>query len=340
MIILTGLALNVAAQDPQFSQYYQNPTYLNPGFTGSADAHRFSVVNRIQWPGLTEPFRTYSFAYDVYKNDLRSGFGVLTTYDLMGSSGWKTVTAGLTYSYKIQLSSGVVFSPGLYFGYGQNGIDKSKLILGDGLEYDGVTLDPDIAKLSNASYFDFGSGFVLYNKRFWGGAAFSHINTPNYSILEEKSDLPMKTTIHGGARFKLKNRFGRYSGTYLSPSFIFKMQGNMFTQLELGTTYNVDPISIGFFYRGKVYQKNVAGGITQDAAIFSLGFRAKDLQIGYSYDFTVSELHPESRGAHEFTLVYQLPVKDNEKKHKLIPCPTFIPKDGNWRNGNRPKTSY
>jgi len=157
LILLT--AGGVFAQDPQFSQYYQSPLYLNPGFTGITPQQRAVFNNRIQWPNLPQAYTTFAASYDIWVDELRSGFGIIAMTDKMGSAGWRTTTAGLNYSYKVRLNEKLVFSPGLYFGYGINGLDRSKLRLGDGLEYNGISLDPELQKLGNQQYFDIGSGF-------------------------------------------------------------------------------------------------------------------------------------------------------------------------------------
>ncbi|AYB33859.1 type IX secretion system membrane protein PorP/SprF [Chryseolinea soli] len=335
LIAFVFAGLTAAAQDPQFSQYYQAPLYLNPGFTGITPQQRIVLNHRIQWPSLPQAFQTSAFSYDIFVNELRSGFGLLVTTDKMGSAGWRTTTASLLYSYKIKLTEKIVFSPGLSFGYGTNGLDRSKLRLGDGLEYDGISLDPDVNKLGRQSYFDFGSGFLLYSKSLWIGASFAHMNRPNLSVLNDVSRLGMKTAIHGGIRLDLSNGLSnRGRASYLTPSFIYRMQGNTFTQLDLGLNYHVDPISVGVWYRGKPFQKTVINSITQDALILYLGLYFKNLTIGYSYDFTISEMQTASGGAHEISIVYEFNSKPSnksvKKKYKLIPCPTFNSKEGFW----------
>ena len=50
------------------------------------------------------------------------------------------------------------------------------------------------------------------------------------------------------------------------------------------------------------------------------------LNIGYSYDYTISQLGPGSGGAHEFSLVYSWPIRNPRKPPKdkmVIPCPDF-----------------
>jgi type IX secretion system PorP/SprF family membrane protein len=327
------------AQDPQFSQYYQAPLYLNPGFTGVTPQQRVAMNYRIQWPSLPKAFTTYAASYDIFVEELRSGFGLLLTTDQMGSAGWRTTTAGLLYSYKVKITDKVVFSPGLYFGYGTNGIDRSKVRLGKDLdvEYDvpGSSLDPDVARIGNSSYFDFGSGFLIYSRQLWFGASFTHMNRPSISVLNEFSRLPMKTAIHAGARIDLSG--GPHNGgrvSYLTPSFIYRMQGKSFSQLDLGVNYHIDPVSVGLWYRGKPFEKTVVNSIAQDALILTLGLYFKQLSIGYSYDFTISEMETASGGAHEISLVWEFSSKpsnrSSKKKYKLIPCPTFNSKEGFW----------
>jgi type IX secretion system PorP/SprF family membrane protein len=257
------------------------------------------------------------------------------TSDKMGTAGWKTTTANLLYSYKVRLTDKLVFSPGLTFGYGTNGIDRSKLRMADGLQYDGISLDPDLQKIGQQGYFDVGSGFLFYSKAIWLGAAFTHLNRPNLSVLGESSRLEMKMAIHGGIKLDLKKGIrsaGRAS--YLTPSFIYRTQGPMFSQLDLGINYHVDPISVGVWYRGKPFTKSVINSVEQDALILFLGLYLKQLTVGYSYDFTVSELQTASGGSHELSVMYQFNTKssarNSKKKYKLIPCPTFNSKEGFW----------
>jgi len=340
-LVVIASGISAMAQDPQFSQYYQSPLYLNPGFTGLTPQQRAVFNHRIQWPSLPQSFATYSASYDIFVDELRSGFGILAVTDKMGSAGWRTNSAGLNYSYKVKLSKKVVFSPGLYFGYGTNGLDRTKVRLGDGLEYETAdkvysSLDDDVnSKLGRQSYFDFGSGFLIYTRQYWIGAAFHHMNQPNLSVLNSESRLPMKTTIHAGAKINLK-RNARNAGRvdYLTPSFIYRRQGDSFSQLDIGLNYHIDPVSVGVWYRGKPFEKTVVNSVAQDALVLSLGLYFKSLSIGYSYDFTISEMKTSSGGAHEISIVYEFmskpSVRNEKKKYRLIPCPTFNSKEGFW----------
>jgi len=335
LVVLIGYGLtNVTAQDPQFSQYYQSPLYLNPGFTGITNQQRATFIHRIQWPNLPQAFTTFAASYDIWVDEIRSGFGIIATTDKMGSAGWRTTTVGLNYSYKIRLSEKLVLSPGLNFGYGINGLDRNKIQFGDGLEFNGATLDPAFQRLGNTQYFDFGSGFVLYNKDLFFGVALSHMNNPNLSILSTETRLPMKTVIHGGGRITLSSGIRSVARpSYLTPSFIYRVQG-LISQMDVGVNYHIEPVSLGVWYRGKPWETTIVNSIQQDAFIFTIGLHLKNLTVGYSYDFNTSGLASASGGAHEISLVYEFEAKPLnrgvKRKNRLLPCPSFNSKAGFW----------
>jgi type IX secretion system PorP/SprF family membrane protein len=157
---------------------------------------------------------------------------------------------------------------------------------------------------------------------------------PNLSVLNDVSRLPMKTAIHAGAKLPVGSKLKRRHQDYLTPSFIYRMQGASFTQLDIGLNYHVDPVSVGFWYRGKPFEKTTENTVEQDAIILMLGLYLPKITIGYSYDFTTSKLQTTSGGAHELSIVIEFvarPVdRDVKKKYKLIPCPTFNSKEGFW----------
>lgn len=320
----------VQAQDPEFSQYYAAPLYLNPAFTGTTMDHRFIANYRNQWPNVARGYQTYAFSYDYNLYNYNSGVGFLATVDKAGTAGMKSTQFNFLYSYKWNISDKWVISSGLNFGYAFRNIAFNKLLFGDQLQFDSQGTapsdDPALFNLGNAHYFDFKAGMLAYNKTFWLGFAASHINKPNRSLLNEEATIPIKTTFHGGIRIPLYwGPFKKERISVLSPSFVYKTQGN-FSQLDVGAYFLYDPIVIGLWYRGIPIKQNVIDNISQDAAVVILGFQFDKVEVMYSYDFTVSELGPISGGTHEIALQYKMDIQKHsrfKKKQRYIPCPTF-----------------
>jgi type IX secretion system PorP/SprF family membrane protein len=316
-------------QDPQFSQFYAAPLYLNPAFTGTTAEHRFVMNYRNQWMTLPQSFVTHAFSYDLNMKNLNSGFGVLFTTDKAGSASLRSSTANLLYSYKIHLADKWVIKPGISFGYGVRNINYSKLIFGDQLAFgnpDAPTIDPAITSYGNVNYFDFSSGILIYNKNLWIGVSSYHMNEPNQSLLGEESILHRKNSLHAGYRIPLyKGPQKRDNISSIAPSFIYKSQGE-FDQLDLGLQFNYNPVMVGFWYRGLPVKQNARDNLSQDAVVFLFALKFDNYDIGYSYDMTVSELGATTGGSHEISLIYQVDLQRSKKakrREKYIPCPTF-----------------
>ncbi len=324
--LLLIMAVAGKAQDPLFSQYYASPLYLNPGLAGSLKDPRLIFNSRIQWTQLPKAFNTYAVSGDFQLPDLNSAFGLLAVTDKAGSANLRTTTIGGVYAAKIRLNEKWVFSPGLMFAYGNRSIDFDKLVFGDQIIYNGPTSDDAISQLGNRNFFDFASGAVFYNKSFWAGISAYHINQPNHSLLGEDSRLPMRMSVHTGLRIPIKHGvLSKSKLNSVSPSIVYTAQGE-FQFLDIGTNVLFDPVLIGLWYRGTPLMKNVQNRVNHDAAIFILGLNLKYLEVGYSYDFTLSQMGPDSGGAHEISVVlflsginpHRVPRKD-----KILPCPNY-----------------
>lgn len=336
LVVMTVMAFNVQSQDPQFSQYYAAPLYLNPGFTGSTGQQRIVVNHRVQYPSLPKAFSTSSASYEFYDSKIRSGFGFLAMTDVVGSAGWRTTYAGFSYSFKSQINRNWVFSPGINFSYGTNGLDKSKLLMRDGLIWDGdgTSYDPELDHLTNSSFFDLSAGAVLYNQQWWFGVSSHHMTKPNISLTSNESRLPMKITVHGGVSVALHNGPKKIDNVhYLTPSVIYRNQGKGSGQLDAGLRYHIDPVAIGLWYKGIPLGKAENSSddaiymIQSNALVFIAGLKFSGFQVGYSYDFAVSSSQSTTGGAHELSLGYEFARKKKKRLNrsdKLLPCPSFL----------------
>jgi len=330
---LLFLALTSDAQDPMFTQYWTSPLYLNPGLAGSTIEPRINFNSRMQWAKLPNAFTTYATSADVMVDDWSSAFGILAMTDKAGSADLRNTSISGTYASKIRIAEGWVFSPAVTFGYASRSIDFDKLVFGDMIIHNGPTTDDAIGHLGNQSYFDFSSGAVFYNKTFWAGFSGYHLNQPNYSLLGEDAILPMRLSMHAGFRLPIKHAtLSKSKLTTIAPSFVYKKQGE-FRQLDIGTNVIFDPVMVGLWYRGMPMSKNYNGRSSQDAMVFILGLNLHYIEVGYSYDFTISDIGPQSGGSHEVSITLLLPELHPDKvkrKDKILPCPNY--NGFRWKN--------
>jgi type IX secretion system PorP/SprF family membrane protein len=151
------------------------------------------------------------------------------------------------------------------------------------------------------------------------------MNEPNFSFLEGESLLPRKHSMHAGLNIPLYKGPFKRKISYLAPSVIYKQQGE-FSQLDIGSFVLYDPVSLGLWYRGVPFRKNVSERQDHDALVAIFGLKLKGFEFGYSYDITLSGLGTATGGAHEISLSYLFSTKTNKKNpkpQKLIPCPAF-----------------
>lgn len=324
--MLGAVAHLAAAQDPMFSQYFAAPLYLNPGLAGSVQHPRINFNSRLQWTKLPNAFSTYAVSADYLVDDWSSAFGLLIMTDKAGSANLRNTSLGATYAAKIRITEDWVVSPGLTFGYGSRSVDFDKLIFGDMIINNGPSSDDALGQLGNQSYFDFSSGVIIYNKVFWAGFSAYHINEPNYSLLGENARLPMRMSLHGGLRIPIKHNILSSSKlSSIAPSFIYKSQGE-FKQFDIGANVIFDPVMVGLWYRGMPTNKNFESKASQDAIIFMLGLNLNFFEVGYSYDFTISDIGPQSGGSHEISITMLLPkinINKVKRKDKILPCPNY-----------------
>lgn len=321
------------AQDPQFSQFYSAPLYVNPAFAGTTPEHRIIANTRIQWPSLPNSFVTHAVSYDFNMQDLNSGIGLLVTKDQAGQTSLSSTSAGLSYAYNARLNKQWVFKPALYFGYVIRDVDFGNIILGDQLDARDptsvVSIDPAISTIENTQYLDLGTGFLFYNGNSWFGVSALHLNRPNQSFIEGDSPLPIRYSVHGGVRMTLgkKSVFKDIKFGSFTPAFAYKRQGE-FEQLDVGVNFHYDPIVVGLWYRG-IPISSVQSITDQDALVFLIGVNFRNFEFVYSYDFNVSKLAADSGGSHEFSLIYRFTIPHKpgklKKKDKVPMCPAFNP---------------
>lgn len=331
MLCMLLLFAEVEGQDMQFSQFYANPLYINPGFTGSTIEHRFIMNYRHQWPSIPGAFESFHASYDYNASAINSGFGLILNRETSGSFGLTTNLAALTYAYRIQINRKTFLQPGMKFAYAFRNIDFSKLVFNDQLEKDAsLTADENAFIDEGIRYPDISTGVLLYSENYWAGASINHWNEPNQSLQSGNvvSTLPMKLSVHAGYKFKLEqSTIKRFGAQDVTTAIHYKNQG-LYDQIDIGLYYNHAPFVFGFWYRGiQAFKQYDAGYANNDAIIALVGIEvpSRNLSIGYSYDITISRLASNSGGAHEISIIYEVASPKNKMKNRrfIVPCAKF-----------------
>lgn len=315
LLLLTFLSLaildNLHAQDPQFTQFYANPLYLNPAFAGSVRCPRLVLNYRNQWPAIPGTYVTYSASYDQHFDGINGGVGLIATNDVAGEGTLTTTNISGIYSYHLEVSRKFSLKAGFQATYGQRVLDWTKLNFGDQIDprYGFVYATNETFGPDRKSFIDFSAGILGYSENFYFGFAAHHLTQPDQGFLNV-SRLPLKLTGHMGAVIPLERKTRFNDPAKISPNILYQRQQD-FNQLNIGMYFQKSPFVAGLWYRNR------------DAFIALIGIQQGMFKFGYSYDITVSRLTNATAGSHEISFAMQFECKTKKKRYRTINCPSF-----------------
>ena len=320
-IVFLGFSQTVYAQDPSFTQFYANPMYLNPAMAGSANCPRISMNYRNQWPSLRGAYLTNSVSIDKGVEELHGGIGLQILNDIQGEGALTNTQINLTYSYHLQASRKLYVLTGIQASYQQRALDKEKLFFGDQIDPNYGFIYPTQENVTeftdNVSYADISLGtFGIYDEKHFLGVALHHVSEPEDSYITENY-LPRRFTVHAGTKIPVgrTQKMGlRGGGPFITPNILYMSQ-NGANQLNMGVSLTNESLMGGLYFRNNFSNS--------DAILIVLGYESNGIRLGYSYDYTISELMGASGGAHEVSLTIQLACRQKRKKLKAIKCPKF-----------------
>jgi type IX secretion system PorP/SprF family membrane protein len=327
-------------QDPTFSQVYAAPVYLSPSFAGLTDGSRVALTYRDQWPGISNTYRTVSFAADHFFEQYNSGLGLVFVRDDQGSGQLVTQNIGLVYAYEFPVSREIYMRPGLNFKYFERKIDPTSLLWGDQIGPEGDILATAIGDFEKDSYgkIDAAASAMVYSDDFWGGVVVDHLVKSDIGFTDIESAQDIRTTVYGGGKYRFRQRTRNQDEVSTTLAFMYRTQG-VFQQLDVGSYWYINPFELGLWYRG--IPINESNGLTNnDALIFILGFNIGNVRMSYSYDMTLSNLAGHSGGANEFSLNFRFSTSGfNESPRGAMPCTEpgndWLRNKSSYRRGRR-----
>lgn len=326
-------AQQAQAQDPQFSQTFNAPNYLNPAYVGSEQLTRFTAIHRGQWLGMPGYFITSMAAIDAHfepgskdkkkrsKNERvfrNLGIGALFMNDLQGGTSFMRNYFAGTFACEFGLKQTLALRTGVQMGVGQQTLNYNDLVFGDMITSSGLTgqrTQEGMAELQSHVYPDISWGGLLYSPSFQFGLSLAHLNQPDISFLNNRAPLPIRATVH--TSYLIPIAYGadkrRAPLQYVKPFLMYRAQGK-YDQLDGGANLMLNPVVLGFWYRGLLVKQEGRTWNNQDAVCLYFGANWGDFEFGTSYDITVSRLGASTTaGSYEISLRY-LMGKTNGRK--------------------------
>ncbi|MFT4033179.1 MAG: type IX secretion system membrane protein PorP/SprF [Siphonobacter sp.] len=319
LLLFLIFSSSIAQQRAQYSQYMFNSYIINPAWSGMEDYIDLKSGYRNQWVGVEGAPKTFYIAGNAAldKSDRTSslsvrgpngrplarskvfrsqqhfpdhnGIGAIFLRDETGPSS--RTTFDITYAHHFVLTNFLKLSTGISAGVTQHTLDFDKLQL----------LEPNdplsgYGKLSKIVP-DINAGALLYSANFYVGASVNQ-------LLFKK----LNYGFNGTSDYEWLGRL--YNHYFLTAGYRFDIS-NDFALLPSAMVKSVRPTPVSFDLNLKaLFQDRVWLGASyrhKDAIVGLIGVNVNYLlNIGYSYDFTFSNLSTVSKGTHEIVISLML----------------------------------
>ena len=282
-------------QEAVYTQYYVNPAWVNPAYTGFNQEHNLFLNYRNHWSNFEGAPRNYSANYHGGVTD-RIGLGVLVGVESIGEM--EDLRAGLSYAYQFgdkdwKMSLGLNTE---YQSYSINGsvlrnpnIDPSDPVLAEAI--DGI------------QFFNVGAGFYgEYDDRFFVGLSLPKlINARIDDIVfgEDEQKSFQYFTFMAGYRMPVSDY-----DIKLEPSIFMKRLDNVDFQIDVNL-------------KALFLEEQLVGGITYsngtgDRLGFLIGTQLQKFRLYYSYDVSFQQFQDYANGSHELTVGFNWGTKSRE----------------------------
>jgi type IX secretion system PorP/SprF family membrane protein len=297
--------LSLAQQDPQFTHYMYNMSVINPAYaTDAPGVINIGGLYRTQWVGAVgAPKTVTAFVHSPVAKRVEAGLSVVS--DEIGDVV-KENNIYADVAYVIPLSE----SNKLSFGV------KGGLTFFDanfnGFQYSDANPDPAFAENIHQTFPNVGAGTFFFGDNYYLG--FSVPNFLQTKHLEHQDAISTigVEEIHyfftGGYVFSLSDR------TKFKPAFMAR--GVKGAPMALDVTANVlfnNFIEAGVGYR---MDDSVSGLVNF--------YVTPTLRIGYSYDYTLSNLGEYNSGTHEIFVLFDLDLSNLSKNKGYEKSPRFF----------------
>ena len=282
----------IAQQDPGYTQYMYNPLTVNSAYAGSTETLEAVLIHRSQWVGIDGAPSTQSFTvHSPLAND-KIGLGFSAVNDNLGPSNELYLDAN--FSYTLMLSYSTRLALGVKAGARMMNVDWTK-----GRFYD----DSDVllnSNIDNKFSPSIGAGAYLYEEKWYVGASVPNfIRSDYYDDVQESVNLErLHYYVMAGYVFDLSE------GLKFKPAMLARGVSGAPISLDVSANFLIqDTFTIGAGYRW------------DDSVSVLAGFQInKNFFVGYSYDYTTTDLNKYNDGSHEILLRFQLSPKTNQIK--------------------------
>lgn len=294
-----------AQQDPQFTHYMYNMNVINPAYATQTE----KVINvgglyRTQWVGAVGAPKTATlFVHTPISQKIELGLSVIN--DEIGDVV-KENNIYADFAYVIPVSEKNKLSFGV-----KGGITLFETNF-NGFQFTDIQTDLAFANNINKSFPNVGAGTYFFSDKYYVGLSVPNLLTTKH--LEKKDGIQTTgvESIHyfltGGYVFDINETYR------FKPAFMAKGVSGAPVSIDFSANVLINnKIEFGVGYR---FDDSVSGLTTINIT--------PNLRVGYSYDYTLSNLGKYNSGSHELFLLFNIGSKDDSKNGGYDKSPRFF----------------
>ena len=284
---LTGMS-SYAQQDLLVSQYMFNHLLLNPAYAGSKEYMMATLLYRKQWVDFKGAPTSQVASLHGPLGLTNFGWGGLISHDKIGVTDRTDFYANA--AYHLPVGPKMKLSLGLRAGGGYFSYRNSDLIYWD-------VNDPAFVGDRTSTFLpNVGAGVYLYTSKFYAG-----VSVPTLISYDPSKSLSVDIKSGQAVPQTVRHYFGTVGYAYeinqdivLRPSVLVKYVQNAPVEAD----FNLNVLLGQLIWVGGSYRTN-------DSFVGILELQlSKQWRLGYSYDFTFTDVKNYSSGSHEIMLGY------------------------------------
>lgn len=281
-MMLVGVCIGNAQQNPHYTQYMFSGLVINPAYAGVDEALSAMVIDRRQWSGLEGAPKTQTLSLHTLTAKRKVGLGLLIVSDKIGIH--KNLTVHGSYAYHLKVANNSFLSFGLQAGAYHIRSDYGSI-------QNGGVPDPKLNNtIINEVFFEVGAGLYFRSKRFhWGISAPELL--PKTTSLNETESIDLKNV---NLFSFMKYRFAVSPVWEFEPAFLLKYANDLPLSADAAVTFIYKDILTA----GVAYRLDASLGYLMKARI------VPQLQFGYAYDYPMGSLTQLNNGSHELMVQY------------------------------------
>ncbi len=316
MVVWCGSVAAYGQSDPQLNQYYELPSYYNPGAIGMSDYLKIRGGARLQWVGIDNAPRSFVATADMpVKLSMRHRMAIGAVVQQESFGLYRNITAGIMAGYRISVGGGYL-TPGLRLGMVSETFKGSDVYLPDDEDNDGAQAGADEAIPMtdvNGTAVDIGLGVSYVKPRFMVGLSLLHANSP---VIKFEGNMPAPTTYESESTDVRNYEFRIRRSLYFAVSGNIPVKNTLIEILPsaiAGTDF--DDYTATVTMRGR-YNRFLSAGVGyrwKDGIILCLGVEYRNFYLGYGYEYPLSDISKASSGSHEIMAGYSLKIDLGDK---------------------------